>query len=59
MVRKSVSESIPIVHHVTMSLDEFYWEVLDSVICGIVEGKAISSVGFLGDPSDRFCDVRR
>ena len=44
---------------VPMSLKEFYWEVADSVVYGVVEGKVISSVGFLGNPSDRSCDVRR
>ena len=43
---------------VPMSLDEFYWEVAGSFFCSIVEGKVVSSVGFLGDPSDRSCDVR-
>ena len=42
-----------------MSIEEFYWEVADSIICGIIESKVISSVGFLGNPSDRSCDVRR
>ena len=32
---------------VPMSLDEFYWEVVDSVVCSIVESKVISTVGFL------------
>ena len=44
---------------VPMSLDEFHWEVVDSVVCGIVESKVISFVGFLGDPSDGFCNMRR
>ena len=43
---------------VPMSLEEFYWDVVDSIVCGIVEGEVISSVGFLGDPSNRSCDVR-
>ena len=43
---------------VPMSLDEFYWEVAGGVVCGIVKGKVVSSVGFLGDPSDRSCDMR-
>ena len=41
-----------------MSLDEFYWEVAGSFFCGIIEGEVISSVGFLGNPSDKSCDVR-
>ena len=44
---------------VPMSLDEFYQEVVDSVICGIVESKVISPVCFWGDPSDGSCDMRR
>ena len=44
---------------VPMSIEEFYWEVAGDVIWGIIEGKVISPVGFLGDPSDRSCDVRR
>ena len=48
-----------IIEGVLMSLEEFYWEVevADSIVCGIVKGEVISSFGFLGDPSDRFCDV--
>ena len=42
-----------------MSLEEFYWEVVDSIVCGIVEGEVLSSVGFLGDLSDRSYDSRR
>ena len=42
-----------------MSLENFYWEVADDVICGIVEGEVISFVSFLSNPSDRFCDVER
>ena len=44
---------------ISMSVKEFYWEVADGVICGIVEGKVVSSVGFLGDSSDRSGDMRR
>ena len=44
---------------VPMSLDKFYWEVVDCVVCSIVEGEVISSIGFLGDPSDGSCDIRR
>ena len=44
---------------IPMSLKEFYWEVADSIVYSIVEGKVISPVGFLGNPSDRSCDVRR
>ena len=44
---------------VPMSIEEFYWEVVESIICGIIEGEVISSIGFMGDPSDRSCDVRR
>ena len=44
---------------VPMSLEEFYWDVGDGIICGVVEGEVISSVGFLGNPSDRSCDVGR
>ena len=44
---------------VPMSLEEFYWEDVDSIVCGIVEGKVISPIGFLGDSSNRSCDVRR
>ena len=44
---------------VPMSIEEFYWEVVGGVICGIVEGKVVSSVGFLGNPSDRSGDIRR
>ena len=44
---------------VPMSLEELYWEVADGIVCGIVEGKVISYAGFLGNPSDRSCDVRR
>ena len=43
---------------VPMSLDEFYWEVAGGSFYGIVEGEVVSSVGFLGDQSDRSCDVR-
>ena len=44
---------------VPMSLDKFYWEVMDCVVCSVVESEVISSVGFLGDPSDGSCDMRR
>ena len=44
---------------VSVSFNEFYWEVVGSVICGVVKGKVISSVGFLGNPSDGSCDMRR
>ena len=43
---------------VPMSLNEFYWEVLNSVICSVMKGEVISSVGFLSDPNDRSCDMR-
>ena len=35
-----------------MSLDKFYWEFMDCVVCSIVESEVKSSVGFLGNPSD-------
>ena len=44
---------------VPVSFNEFYWEVMGSAICSIVEGEVISSVCFLGDPSDKSCDMRR
>ena len=44
---------------IPVSLDKFYWEVVGSAICSIVKSEVISSVGFLGDPSDRFYDMRR
>ena len=44
---------------VPVSFNEFYWEVVGSAVCSIVKGEVISSVGFLGDPSDGSCDVRR
>ena len=43
---------------VPMSLDKFYWEVMDSVVCSIVKSKIISSIGFLGDLSDRSSDMK-
>ena len=44
---------------IPMSIEEFYWEVVGGVFHSIVEGEVISSVGFLGDPSDRSGDMRR
>ena len=44
---------------VPVSFNEFYWEVAGSAISGIVKGEVISSVSFLGNPSDRSCDMRR
>ena len=44
---------------VPVSFNEFYWKVVGSAICGIVKGEVVSSVGFLGDPSDGSCDMRR
>ena len=44
---------------VPVSFNEFYWEVVGSAVCGIMKGKVISSVGFLGNPSDGSCDIRR
>ena len=44
---------------VPVSFNEFYWKVVDSAICGIMKGEVISSIGFLGDPSDGSCDMRR
>ena len=44
---------------VPVSFNEFYWKVVGSAVSGIVKGKVISSVGFLGDPHDGSCDIRR
>ena len=44
---------------VPVSFNELYWEVVGSVISSVVESEVIPSVGFLGDPSDGFCDMRR
>ena len=44
---------------VPVSFNEFYWKVVGSAISGFVKSEVISSVGFLGNPSDRSCDMSR
>ena len=44
---------------VPVSFNEFYWEVVGIAVWSVVKGEVVSSVGFLGDPSDGSCDMRR
>ena len=44
---------------VPVSFNELYWEVVGSAVSSVVKSKVISSVGFLGDPSDGSCGMRR
>ena len=44
---------------VSVSFNEFYWKVVGSAVCSVVKGKVVSFVGFLGNPSDGSCDIRR
>ena len=44
---------------VPMSLEEFNWEIMEGIVCSIVEGEVVSFVSFLGNPSDRSCNMGR